>query len=57
MENSFQDMLLFDFATGHFVKKNDLSDMAKEKYQEHAIAHVRMMHEPRIYMRTLKNKK
>ena len=42
---SFQNMSLFDYTTGHFVKKCDLSDEMKKKYQEHADAHFKMMNE------------
>ena len=34
------DCTLFDFTTGHFVKKSELSKEAKEIYQEHTMAHI-----------------
>lgn len=45
MENYFQSNLLFDYTVGHFVKKSDLSEKCKKRYQDQAEAHLKMMHE------------
>ncbi len=52
MENSldqyiklFDDVILFDYIKGHFVKKCDVSEEIKKKHQEHAEAHLKMITE------------